>query len=277
MSISMADINLSNDLVFGEVMRQPENVKPFLEAVLEKKIADITYIEKQQDIKDGIHLHGIRLDVPLADDAGTQYDIEMQTGRAYDLEKRIRFYQSSIDRRTLEPAESYRQLRESYVIFICTDDYYGRGLALYKRKSVIEGAEDLTYKDGSHAYILNAAFTVRNLSEPALEFLRYINARYHKLDIDISDSAYLTRIDRAVEDLKADKGKVEKLMTLAAKIEDARFYARKEALEEGRAEGEHSAMVGLVKRLLKQQRSLEDISDICGLDLDEVKKIAKEG
>ncbi len=277
MSISMADINLSNDLVFGEVMRQPENVKPFLEAVLEKKIADITYIEKQQDIKDGIHLHGIRLDVSLADDAGTQYDIEMQTGRAYDLEKRIRFYQSSIDRRTLEPAESYRQLRESYVIFICTDDYYGRGLALYKRKSVIEGAEDLTYKDGSHAYILNAAFTVRNLSEPALEFLRYINARYHKLDIDISDSAYLTRIDRAVEDLKADKGKVEKLMTLAAKIEDARFYARKEALEEGRAEGEHSAMVGLVKRLLKQQRSLEDISDICGLDLDEVKKIAKEG
>ena len=277
MSISMADINLSNDLVFGEVMRQPENVKPFLEAVLEKKIADITYIEKQQDIKDGLYLHGIRLDISLADADGTQYCVEMQVGRAYDLEKRIRFYQSSIDRRTLEPAESYRQLRESYVIFICTDDYYGRGLALYKRKSVIEGAEDLTYKDGSHAYILNAAFTVRNLSEPALEFLRYINARYHKLDIDISDSAYLTRIDRAVEDLKADKGKVEKLMTLAAKIEDARFYARKEALEEGRAEGEHSAMVGLVKRLLKQQRSLEDISDICGLDLDEVKKIAKEG
>ena len=277
MGISLSDISLANDLVFSEVMRQPENVKPFLEAVLEKKIADITYIERQQDMKDGINLHGIRLDVALADAGETRYDIEMQTGHAYDLERRIRFYQSSIDRRTLEPAESYRQLRESYIIFICTDDYYGRGLALYKRKSVIEGAEDLTYKDGSHAYILNAAFTVRNLSEPALEFLRYINARYHKLDIDISDSAYLTRIDRAVEDLKADKGKVEKLMTLAAKIEDARFYARKEALEEGRAEGEHSAMVGLVKRLLKQQRSLEDISDICGLDLDEVKKIAEEG
>ncbi|QQR28661.1 hypothetical protein I5Q82_11060 [Acutalibacter muris] len=59
MSISIEDINLSNDLVFGEVMRQPENVTPFLEAVLEKKIANITYIEKQQDIKDGIHLHGI--------------------------------------------------------------------------------------------------------------------------------------------------------------------------------------------------------------------------
>lgn len=92
MSVNIADINLSNDLVFGEVMRQPENVKPFLEAVLEKKIAEITYIEKQQDIKDGIHLHGIRLDVALADEAGTQYDVEMQTGRGYDLERRIRFF-----------------------------------------------------------------------------------------------------------------------------------------------------------------------------------------
>lgn len=281
MSVSIEDINLSNDLVFGEVMRQPENVKPFLEAVLEKKIADITYIEKQQDIKDGIHLHGIRLDVALADEAGTQYDIEMQTGKAHDLEKRIRFYQSSIDRKTLEPAESYRQLRESYVIFVCTDDYYGRGLALYKRKSVIDGAEDLVYKDGSHAYILNAAFTVRNLSEPALGFLRYINARYRKQDIDISDSEYLTRIDQAVEDIKADKGKVERLMTLATKLEDVRIDARREGFEEGVEKGiekgSYDAKIGMAKRLLaKGGLTLAEIADICVLDLDEVKKIAED-
>ena len=287
MSVSIEDINLSNDLVFSEVMRQPENVKPFLEAVLEKKIADITYIERQQDMKDGINLHGIRLDVALADADETRYDIEMQTGHAYDLERRIRFYQSSIDRRTLEPAESYRQLKESYIIFICTDDYYGRGLALYKRKSVIEGAEDLTYKDGSHAYILNAAFTVRNMSEPALEFLRYVNARDRKLAIDISGSKYLSQIDRAVEDIKADKGKVERFMTLAAKLKDVRIDARREGFEEGikkgiekgrvagRAEGERSAMVGLIKRMLERHKSLEEIADICALDLDEVKKIAE--
>lgn len=268
MSVSLSDISLANDLVFGEVMRRPENVKPFLEAVLEKGIEEITYIEKQQDIKEGFNLHGIRLDVTLADAAGTQYDIEMQVGRAYDLEQRIRFYQSSIDRRTLEPAESYRQLRESYVIFVCTDDYYKRGLALYKRKSIIEGAEDIVYKDGSHAYILNAKFTVPNMGKPALDFLRYINAKYRKLPIDISDSNYLTQIDQAVEDIKADKGKVERLMTLAAKLEDVRIDARRE--------GEHDAKVGMVKKLLARKQPLEDIADICGLDLDEVKKIAED-
>ena len=278
MSISISDITLANDLVFGEIMRQPENVKPFLEAVLEKQIAGITHIEKQQDMKDGINLHGVRLDVVLEDTEGTKYDIEMQAGRPYDLERRIRYYQSSIDRRTLEPAESYRQLRESYVIFVCTDDYYKRGLALYKRKSIIEGAEDLAYEDGSHAYIMNAEFTVPNMSEPALEFLRYINARYRKLPIDISGSGYLTQIDQAVEDIKSDRGKVERLMTLATKLEDVRFYSHREGLEEGiekgRKEGVHDTKVGMVRKLLTRNLPFEEIADICGLEVSEIKKIA---
>lgn len=165
MRVSIPNLSIANDLIFGEIMRKPENIKPFLEAVLRKKTAKITYIEKQQDLKDSLYLHGIRLNVVLADEEGTHYCVEMQVGRPYDLEPRIRIYQSGIDRRTLEPAESYRELRKSYVIFICTDDYYGRGLVLYKRKSVIEGTEDIIYDDGSYAYILNASFTVPNMSE----------------------------------------------------------------------------------------------------------------
>ena len=273
-------LSIASDFIFGEVMRQPENVKPLLEVVLEKKIAEITYIEKQQDIKDGFELHGIRLDISLEDNEKTQYAVEMQTGSAFDLERRIRYYQSSLDRRTLEVSEHYRDLKSSYVIFICTEDYYKRGLALYKRKSVIEGAEDIVYEDGSHAYILNAKFTEPNLSKPALEFLRYINAKNSKLPYDVSGSEYLTKIDRAVEDIKSDDRKVERFMTLAAKLEDVRFIAHKEGVEEGRAEGraegERSAKVGLVKRLLERHKSLEEIADLCGLDVDEVKKIAED-
>lgn len=268
MNRAVEELSLANDFIFGEVMRQPENVKPLLEAVLEKKIAEITYIEKQQDIKDGFELHGIRLDISLEDNEKTQYAVEMQTGSAYDLERRIRYYQSSLDRRTLEVSERYRDLKDSYVIFICTEDYYKRGLALYKRKSVIEGAEDIVYEDGSHAYILNAKFTEPNLSKPALEFLQYINAKNSKQPYDVSGSEYLTKIDRAVEDIKADDRKVERFMTLAAKLEDVRIDAHRE--------GEHDAKVGMVKKLLARKQPLEDIADICSLDLDEVKKIAED-
>ena len=54
MNKAAAELSLANDFIFGEVVRRPENVKPLLEAVLEKKIAGTTYIEKQQDIRDGI-------------------------------------------------------------------------------------------------------------------------------------------------------------------------------------------------------------------------------
>lgn len=65
-------------------------------------------------------------------------------------------------------------------------------------------------------------------------------------------------------------------MTLAAKLEDVRLNARREGLEEGRAEGERTAKAGMVKRLLARGLSLEDIADICGLNLDDVKKIAED-
>lgn len=71
------------------------------------------------------------------------------------------------------------------------------------------------------------------MSELALDFLRYIHARHKKLDIDISGSEYLMKIDREVEDIKANKGKLEKLMTFAAKLEDVRFFSLREGREEG--------------------------------------------
>ena len=45
--------------------------------------------------------HGVRLDVYLNDENGTHYDIEMQTTNQKDIEKRIRYYQSTIDREVL--------------------------------------------------------------------------------------------------------------------------------------------------------------------------------
>ncbi len=216
------DLTWADDYRFGEVMRQPENSKPFLEALLGKKIERITAIDKQKDIKDGFSLHGIRLDVCLEDEQRTQYDVEMDTGTSSNLEQRIRYYQSSIDRRTLEASENYRDLRQSYVIFICTDDYYKRGLAIYKRKSVIEGAEDIVYEDGSHAYILNARFTEGNASDEVLAFLRYIDAGHRGKPLDIH-SEYVAQIEQAVEKVKTNEELEGTYMTLVMKLQDMKY------------------------------------------------------
>ena len=248
------DLTLADDFIFSEVMRQPENVKPLLESLLMKKIGRITLADKQKDIKDGFTLHGVRLDVCLEDEQQTQYDVEMQTGASYDLEQRIRYYQSSIDRRTLETSENYRDLRQSYVIFICTDDYYKRGLAVYKRKSVVEGAEDILYEDGSHAYILNAGFTRGNAGAEVLDLLRYIDSGYRGKLAD-APSEYVAQIERAVEKVKTNEELEGTYMTLAMKLQDTRYEGwqegRKEGRKEGQQEGRKDNLLANVKAMMK--------------------------
>lgn len=143
------ELPLSDKFMFGEVMRQEAVCKLFLEELLECKIATLRFSDKEVDISDAAYNHGIRLDVFLADENSTHYDIEMQnTDDA--LEKRSRYYQSSIDRRILERNKGYDKLPESFIIFICNFDHIGLGLAKYEKISHYKGT-DTVYNDGSHA------------------------------------------------------------------------------------------------------------------------------
>ena len=88
------DLSLVDDFMFSEVMRKPENIKPFLESLLETKIQRVVAIDKQKDLKDTYDAHGIRLDVYLEDEHNTKYDVEVQARLHRKLEKRIRYYES---------------------------------------------------------------------------------------------------------------------------------------------------------------------------------------
>ena len=134
-TVNFKELPLSDDFMFGEVMRRPHICKLFLEALLERPIARIEYISKQEDISDSYTSHGIRLDVYLKDEASTVYSIEMQTQTGSFLLKRIRYYQGAIDRHNLTRGRHYTLLPQSFIIMICTKDPFGCGLALYKRRS----------------------------------------------------------------------------------------------------------------------------------------------
>ena len=46
--------------------------------------------------------------------------------------KRSRYYQGIIDLNMIEKGESYDILKESYVIFICTFDFFEKGRSVYE-------------------------------------------------------------------------------------------------------------------------------------------------
>ena len=258
-NINFHALPLSDDFMFGEVMRRPEICKLFLEALLGKEIARIEYITKQQDVSDSYTGHGIRLDVYLRDEANTIYSIEMQTSAGAAIFKRIRYYQGTIDRHNLKKSEHYSRLPESFIIMICTFDLIGRGMAFYKRKVTIEDCEDYTYDDGTHIFFLNSAYTIGNADEAILEFLRCIHT--NDTEPEVYSSQLMKKVCPAIEEVRSDPGKEAEYMTWQTKIMDIEFEAtqkgiekglekgREEGLKEGRAETLEVGMRTLVETL----------------------------
>ena len=249
------ELPLSDDFMFGEVMRREHICKLFLEALLGKPIARIQYITKQQDVSDSFTSHGIRMDVYLKDANNTVYCIEMQTTGGKILFQRIRYYQGTMDRHNLKKGEHYSKLPLSYIIMVCTADLFGCGLAIYRRKVIMEGCPDVAYDDGSHVYILNTAYTVPNADSAILEYLQCI--RNNDVAPERYGSALMKEICPAIEEVRNDPGKEAEYMTWQTKLMDVEYYAeqrgREEGLEKGiekgRKEGREEGMQALVTSL----------------------------
>lgn len=96
------DIGISDDFMFGTVMRKPEYCKPFWETVLGIPIEKVVYPSSQKVIDLKSDARSVRLDVYAADEKHTAYNIEMQNEHCANLPKRSRYYQGMVDLNILE-------------------------------------------------------------------------------------------------------------------------------------------------------------------------------
>ena len=224
----LSELPLRNDFMFGEVMRTGEICQLFLEELLGIHIRRIEFIDKQKDLSDSYTHHGIRLDVYLRDEAGTVFNVEMQSVRNDDLPKRARFYQGAIDRSELPKAVNYDELPESYVIFVCDFDYFHIGKAVGERVSFLKGTET-EYCDGSHVFFLTSHYTEGNASASILEFLDMIRTN----DLEKAYETPLGQKAKArVQAVRSDKELEVSYMTIAQKMLDERRMGFREGREE---------------------------------------------
>ena len=154
-SKKIEDLTISDEFMFGIVMRDPKYCKPFLETILNIKISRIEYPEDQKTINLSLDAKSIRLDVYVEDDFDTVYNIEMQHGHHKNLPKRTRYYQGMIDLNLLDKGMDYTQLKQSFVILVCTFDPFHIGRHVYTVE--IRGVEDtnLLLNDATQKIILN--------------------------------------------------------------------------------------------------------------------------
>ena len=222
------ELTITDDFMFGAVMRNPRYCKPLLELVLGVKIRKIEYPELQKTFNERYNSKSIRLDAYVEDDAGTVYDVEIQTESKKGLPKRMRYYQGLIDLHTLEKGEDYTALRKSFVIFICTYDPFGKRRYAYTFENRCREDLSLALGDEATKIILNAKGLVGEVSAELRELLRYMNGA-------APGDAYTQELDGAVTEIRTDKKWRREYMVL---VERDRANRRL---------GEHKGRVAMVR------------------------------
>ncbi len=156
------------------VVNNPELCRHMLELILGKAIREVNIHAAEHVMDITADAKSIWLDVYLDDDAGTVYDLEMQITAKKNLPRRLRYYQGVIDLNLIEKGDDYDQLPESVVVFICTFDYFGKGLPFYVFENRCEAMPELLLGDGTRKVFVNPYGDRTGLPENVIHFLDYI-------------------------------------------------------------------------------------------------------
>ena len=134
---------IANNFIFYKVMHNnPDICKRLLEILLEIEIDHIE-MEQEKQIEIDYGIKGIRLDV-YAKNATQAFNIEMQVADTQELPERSRYYQGIMDVDMLRSGQKYKELKDSYIIFICLNDIFNKGKAKYTFENLC--VEDSTVK-----------------------------------------------------------------------------------------------------------------------------------
>jgi predicted transposase/invertase (TIGR01784 family) len=225
------DLTFTDDFMFCKVLSSNEDIcKELLELILGIRIRKIVILNKQQEISITADAKGIRLDVYVEDDDDSVYDIEMETTKKKNLPKRSRYYQGMIDLNIIERGERYETLKKSFVIFLCLNDPFGKGLHVYTFENKCNQSPDLLFGDETVKVFINAEGTADDISLEMAEFLRYLRE-------GIGESSLVERIDQAVKKARDHVEWRTEYMSLQLKLYDIWDEARDEGLEAGREQG----------------------------------------
>ena len=164
---------IANNFIFYKVMRNnPDVCKELLEILLEMEIDHIE-IRSEETVEIDFGSKGIRLDV-YAKNASQAFNLEMQSTDTKELPERARYYQGSIDVDCLKSGQIYKDLKDSYVIFICIPDVFDKGLARYSFENLCREDASIRLNDRAYKYFFIASNCDKILNEKQKAFLKVV-------------------------------------------------------------------------------------------------------
>lgn len=229
------DLTFADDFMFCNIMQNNLDIcKDLVELILDRKIGEIKFSEAQKALDIKLGQKGVRLDVYFEDDFDTLYNIEMQTVNRPNLPKRSRYYQGLIDLNQIRSGTDFRDLKRSYIVFICMFDFFNLDFPIYEFEPRCTRKLDLQLNDETSRVFVNATSTENTMSNDLKSFLTYLTK-------GVADSMLTRKIDEEVR-----RGKENEMWELSymKSIEHDR-----ENFNDGFAKGQAEGQAEIIKRL----------------------------
>ena len=179
------------------------------------------------------------------------------------LGKRSRYYVSLMDNGALKKDEPYRQLRKSYVIFICTFDPFEKGLAKYTFNAICNEDHSLMLDDGVTRVFINTEGDRHKISKELANLIDYISTG------EVTDD-YTRQLDEEVRELRNDTGKGVSYMTYMQTMMEERAMG----FDEGTIYGREQTTKDFAIKMLKANKPYDEISEFTALTREQISELA---
>ena len=230
-------LGIANDFIFGKVMQDEELCAELLHRILPGLDIDrVEFPEKQKTISEGLSIRSVRLDIFTRTfstlDEKTLHDLEMETRNRSWLPRRTRGYHIQVGMNAMEREQmkTYKDLPETYVIFICTFDPFDEGRHVYSFTNRCAENPKLELNDGAHTIFLNAYGTLDDVSPKLKAFLDFVKGI-------VSEDPFVRELEVRVREAKQRPDWRREFMTLSMWEQEKFDEGRSEGIDIGRAEG----------------------------------------
>ena len=214
--------------MFAAVMSDTEICRKVLELALRIPISEV-HIQTEKTMAYHPEYHCVRLDVYAADANKTRFNVEMQVKLQKFLPKRSRYYHDQIDMDVLLTGDSYENLPDTYVVFICDFDPFGDGLYRYSTGTYCEETGNRV-DDGVETIYLNAHGKNRNdIPEELVQFLDYVKNTGRIETIETTDP-FVRQLQNTIDKIKLNRGMEERYMLLEEMMRNEKREGKQECL-----------------------------------------------
>jgi predicted transposase/invertase (TIGR01784 family) len=263
------DLDITDDFIFSRVMRNKKLCRTLLEMILKVKIGKIKFLTSHHSIRIEPNAKGIIMDVYLKDE-NKVINVEMQTSNKGDLSRRARYYQAAADIDTTPKGSEYKDLKQNYVIFICTFDPFLKGKPSYTFQNLcIEHDKPIYLGDGTTKIFLNT--TSKDLSNLDLElrlFYDYIKGK-------TAQTAFTKELDATISRMKQEKEERQMYLTYTSRMMEYRRDGYEEGISIGLEQGAYQNKLETARSLLQDGFSTEMIAKYTSLPLETVLELAQ--